>query len=482
MRELVIVQLNDLHGYMEPHPEWFWSPSGFTYREAGGVARIQTMLNTLRAIHKNLLFCDNGDTFHGTRAVVATQGACLVPILNRLGLSAMTGHWDFAYGPGELQQRVSELTYPFLACNVYRCAEPEDPGTELAFPPFRVLTVGDVSVGIIGIACNIVDKTMPPHFSEGIRFTDGREELPRYIQQLRTEHRVDLVLLLSHLGLPQDLELLVHTPGVDVCLSSHTHNRLTAPARVDDTLVIQSGCHGSFLGKLHLRLDDFGKVSLVEHALLEVSSSIPSDPEVHALVEAALQPFRTELNEVAGHTPIALNRATMLESTADNLLLDAMLHATGADLAFANGWRYGAPIPTGPVAVNDIYNLAPMNPEIMLVDLTGDELWRMIEENLERTFSREPFSQMGGYVKRCGGMKTFFKVENPKGQRVQDISVGGSRLDRSRTYQAAFITVQAVPQGFGANRRHTGKTLLEATKALLQAPVSPALRDSFVEV
>ena len=198
MREIVLVQMNDLHGYLESHTEWFWTSSGFVYRKAGGIARIKTIVDNIRAEHGQVLFTDNGDTFHGTRAVVETEGTCLLPILNCLGVSAMTGHWDFAYGPGHLKKLVDQLEYPFLAANIY---DKED-GT-LVFPPCRRVHIGSIRIGIIGLACNIVDKTMPAHFSEGIRFTDGTEELPRYIAQLREREHVDVVVLLSHLGLPQ---------------------------------------------------------------------------------------------------------------------------------------------------------------------------------------------------------------------------------------------------------------------------------------
>ena len=72
----------------------------------------------------------------------------------------------------------------------------------------------------------IVDRTMPAHFSTGLRFTDGVAELPGHAQRLRTEQRADVVILLSHCGFPQDVALLEGCPGIDVCLSSHTHNRL----------------------------------------------------------------------------------------------------------------------------------------------------------------------------------------------------------------------------------------------------------------
>jgi 2',3'-cyclic-nucleotide 2'-phosphodiesterase (5'-nucleotidase family) len=172
----------------------------------------------------------------------------------------------------------------------------------------------------------------------------------------------------------------------------------------------------------------------------------------------------------------------MLESTSDNLMLDAMIQVTDAEIAFANGWRYGAPIPLGRITVNDLYNLAPMNPEVMTVKLKGAEIWQMIEQNLERTFSRSPFGQMGGYVKRCAGMTTFFKVENPSGSRVQSIFIGQFPIDFAQTYRAAYITVQAVPDTLGADRMHTGIHLIEALEQFLEHNSPSPLRGSFIEV
>ena len=476
MREITLVQLNDLHGYMEPHPEWMWSAEGFTYRQMGGLARIKSVVDQLRQSYPYLLFTDNGDTLHGTRPVVESKGRCLVPILNQLGLSAMTGHWDFAYGPDHLQQLAGELNYPFLAANVYACED----GRSI-FPAVCKLDCGPVRVGIIGLACNIVDKVMPPHFSTGIRFTTGEEELSGYIEQLREKEHCDVVVLLSHLGLPQDIALLERVPGVDVCLSGHTHNRIRSPIYVGRTVVIQSGCHGSFLGMLRLGVDESG-VTVQEHRLIPIDEQVTEEPKIAALVRSALSSMQED-EQIVGSTEVDLNRATMLEASADNLLLEAMRSATGAEIAFLNGWRYGAPIPKGPVTVNALYNLAPMNPEITQVDLRGDEIWQMMEENLERTFSRNPFGQMGGYVKRCGGMKIFFKAENPSGTRLQAIFIGDKALDPERVYQAAFITMQAVPEKYGSNRRDSGLRLIEAATHLLsQAPFRADLHASVVEV
>ncbi|MCQ0971945.1 hypothetical protein MLD63_16095 [Paracoccus sp. TK19116] len=97
---LTLIQLNDSHGYLEPHPELFWEANGPVLRQMGGFARIAGVLAAARAEKPGgVLAFDNGDTFHGTPALVRSRGECALPVLNALGLSAMTGHWDFAYGP-----------------------------------------------------------------------------------------------------------------------------------------------------------------------------------------------------------------------------------------------------------------------------------------------------------------------------------------------------------------------------------------------
>ncbi len=198
----------------------------------------------------------------------------------------------------------------------------------------------------MGLACNIVDKTMPPSFSEGLEFTLGREELPAIIDILRNTEKADLVVLISHLGFPQDMKLLSEVPGIDVCLSGHTHNRLYQPAIQDRTLVIQSGCDGSFLGRLDLEIEG-GRITGWRHKLLEVEAGIEPDPEIEDLIRREIAPYQKDLSAVAGQTATALNRATMLETTMDNFLLQALQEATGAQLAFSNGWRYGAPVVPG---------------------------------------------------------------------------------------------------------------------------------------
>ena len=328
-------------------------------------------------------------------------------------------------------------------------------------------------VGIIGIAATIIDKTMPKHFSEGLRFTMGNEELPGQISALRAQG-AELIVVLSHLGLPQDIKLASEVSGIDVLVSGHTHNRLYEPLRVHGVIVIQSGCHGSFIGRLDLDLEE-GRIAAVRHRLICIDETIEPDAEMQQVVDKIMAPHRPMLSEIVGHTETALHRNTIFETPMDNLLLEAIAEASGAKIAFCNGWRYGAPIPPGPVTRNDLWNIVPTNSPVSLTELTGREIWEMLEENLAHTFAADPYQQMGGYVKRCFGLKVYIKIENPKGARVQEIFAEGAPLDKERLYTAAFVTMQGVPEKYGRNRRDLDMHAVQALESYFAKHPSVAI-------
>lgn len=454
---LTLVQVNDVHGYLEPHPELVWDGAEARFPRLGGYARLAGYLTALRR-KRSVIVLDNGDTFHGTYPAVHSKGEALVPILNAVGFDAMTGHWDFAYGPPHLKSLAAQLDYPMLAVN---CFNKED--GQLTFPPTRVVERDGLRVGIVGIAATIVDKTMPPKFSTGIRLTLGVDELPGHIARLRGHDGVDLVVVLSHLGFPQDVKLAGEVSGIDVLLSGHTHNRLSEPVYVGKTPIIQSGCHGSFVGRLDLQITD-GVVTNCQHQLVAMDDAITEDAPVQALVDAALAPHRSMLGKVVGRTGIALHRNTMMHAPMDDVLLAAIAAAAGTELAFSNGWRYGGAIPPGPVTMQDLWNIIPGNPPVSVVELTGAEVVAMMEENIERTFAADPYAQMGGYVKRCRGLNIYVKLQNPPGHRIDRIFVSGEPVRPDNTFGAAYVTVQGVPAKYGRNRSNLDLHAIEALR------------------
>jgi 2',3'-cyclic-nucleotide 2'-phosphodiesterase (5'-nucleotidase family) len=197
-----------------------------------------------------------------------------------------------------------------------------------------------------------------------------------------------------------------------------------------------------------------------------------------------VRPHKKFLSKVIGKTKIGLARDNVMETTMDNLLLKALIEVSGAEIAFSNGWRYGVPIPPGQIKMEDIWNIIPMNPPVSICDISGEDLFDMIEENLEHTFSRDPFNQMGGYVKRCYGINVYFKFENANGLRIQEFFIGNKKLDREKNYKATFVTTQGIPAKYGNNRRELIINAIDALEKYIRkhSPVNPEIQGTFIPI
>lgn len=457
---LSIVYVNDVHGYLEPHPELFYKGGTEYIDTAGGYAAVAAIINNIRSVNKNTLVFDGGDTFHGTLPLIQSKGEAILPILNKIGFDGMVAHWDFAYGPEQLKKLAAQLTYPVLGINVYM----QD--GSLFLPPYIIKEMDGLKIAVIGICCNIIDKTMPKKFSEGLTITDGKKELPQYIKAVKSKG-ADIVILLSHNGFPQDVSLLSEISGIDVCLSAHTHNRLYEAVNINNTIVIQCGCHGSFVGNLTLDIMQ-SEIIDFKYELIAVDTSVSQDLEVEKMVQDIMEPFQFLKKEVLGTTTKILHRYNTLDSGMDALLLTALKNTTNTDIAFSNGWRYGTPIAPGLITKWDLYNIIPMNPEVSTVEMSGREIIEMLEENLERTFSADPMSQMGGYIKRCLGIHVKMRIENPNGYRIQQIFYNEEMLEHERIYKVSFVTMQGVPEKYGKNRITLSQKAIEIMELYLK--------------
>ena len=480
MTTLTFLQVNDLHGYVAPHPEMVRDEHGqWQFVELGGLARIAGLFDAVRAERpEGVIALDNGDTFHGTHLAVTTKGKALIPMMNALKLDAMTVHWEFAFGPEGVLEIGRELDYPILGTNCFRKAD-----DSLFLIPFTMIERSGIKVAIIGLACPIVDKTMPASFSTGVYFTIGNEDLAKWIDHARKQEQADLVVVLSHLGFPQDVKLAGEIDGIDILVSGHTHNRMKEPIVVNGAIIFQSGCHGSFIGRLDVTLQN-GRISEHCHRLVPVDDAVPENAEVRSLVDEALAKQGKAMREVVGTATAPLHRYAMLSAPMDDVLLEAIAKAAGTRIAFSNGWRYGAPIATGPVTVDELWNIIPTNPPVSIVDLTGEEIVDMLEDNLESTFAADPYEQMGGFVKRMRGVLMYFKAENPAGHRIDRLFVDGEPVERDRTYTVAFVTEQGVPKKYGKNRRELDIAAVDALKNLFtsRGAVSPCTKPSVIAV
>ena len=428
---VTVLFVADLHAQLEEHPELFWSDDEEDRIEmAGGFARLSNAIEQIRQQRDgDVLVVDGGDTIQGSGEAALTEGQAIIEPTNELGLDAgIPGNWSVAYGAEAMIDLLGSFDHQIFADNVYD----GDTGERL-YDPYIVRDVGGVRVGIIGYTDPDVPTRQPPAYSDGLTYT-GPENIPQHIETLQSEEDADVVLLLSHIGLSKAVALTDDLPDFDVHLSSDTHERTHEPIDRDGTWVVEPGAFGSFIGQLDLWVED-GEVVDRDWELVEVTAEqFDQDPDVLETVADARAPVAEELDEELGYTNSELARYNVIETSLDNLLADALRDTTGTDIALSNGFRFGHPVPEGPITEADLWRFYPIVTNLKTGEVTGAQLRGFWESELNNVFAEDPEERFGGWVPRPSGMSMTFEYDAPAGERVREIRVDGEPIDDDEVY------------------------------------------------
>ena len=128
--QLTILQTADLHGQLETHDEFYLEDGEPTYRRAGGVARIRSLFDRVRAENPNTIVVDNGDCFQGSGWTQLTRGQAMVPVMNALGYDVlMPGNWEVVFGKDRLLEVGGNYDCTMVCTNMHH-AEPGEGGSQ----------------------------------------------------------------------------------------------------------------------------------------------------------------------------------------------------------------------------------------------------------------------------------------------------------------------------------------------------------------
>ncbi|WP_212523425.1 thiosulfohydrolase SoxB [Actibacterium sp. MT2.3-13A] len=402
------------------------------YGKMGGLDRVATVLNAIRADRPDALLLDGGDTWHGSYTCLKTDGQDMVNIMNALKPDAMTSHWEFTLGSDRVKEIVEGLDFPFLGANIFD-AEWDEP----AFEPYKMFERGGAKIAVIGQAFPYLPianpKWMFPEYSFGIR----EERMNEVVQEVR-DAGADLVVVLSHNGFDVDRKMAAQVQGIDVILTGHTHDALPEPVMVGETMLIASGSNGKFVTRLDLDVRN-GQLMGFRHKLIPIFSDvIEADKDVAAVIDAERAPFKAELEEVLGTTDSLLYRRGNFNGTWDDLICNALIDEREADIAMSPGFRWGPSLlPGEPITREDLFNATSMTyPNAYRSEMTGETIKVILEDVADNLFNPDPYYQQGGDMVRVGGMGYHIDVSKPQGQRITNMTLlkTGEAVDPAKTY------------------------------------------------
>lgn len=433
----------DIHAQLLTHDEFFVEDGKLVYKKRGGFAVLKSMIRQLRAQNPvNTLLIDGGDCFQGGGVAALSQGKAIVPLMNNIGYDViLPGNWEVVYGKEMMMKDMFGCNCPKVCANMFHQTNDAFNG-DLIFPPYYVKHFGDLKIGFIGYNDPLTPKRQSPAYSEGILFTEPEKNVAKYIKVLREYEGCHIVILLTHIGLAQQVGLasMPFVKGVDYILGADTHERVRTPIQGEYSKVTEPGAFGSFIAKLDLVVEK-GEIKDQSYQLLDVDpEQYAEDKEMKVLVEQARKPYAKELDRVIGKTKTPLVRYYVIETPMDNFITDAIMWKFKPDIALSNGFRFCPPlVPDAKTGVAEItmdylWSMLPVNSEAKQGTITGQQLWIWMEKELQNAFAKDPSKRFGGWVARVKGMEANFTIANPDGKRVNWITVGGTPLDREKTY------------------------------------------------
>ena len=446
---LTLLHTADIHSQVEIHDEFFMENNKPVYKKRGGFAVLKTMINELRNQNpQNTLVIDGGDCFQGSGIAALTEGRAIIPLMNNIGYDIMLpGNWEVVYGKEMMMKDMFAYNGVKVCANMFHDSNDDQKG-ELIFPPYFIKYIAGIKIGFIGYNDPLTPKRQSPAYSYGIEFTFPKKNIARYIRLLKEYEKCEMVFLLTHMGMAQQVGLanMPEVKGVDYILGADTHERIRKPVEGKYAKVTEPGAFGSFISKLDIVIEN-GKVKEHNYQLLDVDPiRYKEDEAMKALVKKTKEPFEKKLNTVIGKTKTPLVRYYVVETPMDNFITDAIMWKFKPDIALSNGFRFCPPlVPDPKTGIADItkdflWSMLPVDSEAKLGMATGRQIWDWMEHELENAFAKDPEKRFGGWVIRFNGMEVNFTIEKPEGKRVNWVKINKQPIDLLKQY--SFIACE----------------------------------------
>jgi sulfur-oxidizing protein SoxB len=411
-----------------------------TFGQLGGFAHLATLVKKVRAQRPGALLLDGGDSWQGSATALWTKGEDMVQAAKLLGVDMMTGHWEFTLGAARVRELVDTQLkgrIEFLAQNV-ATTDFGDP----VFTPWVMREINGVPIAIIGQAFPYTPIAHPRHFVADWTFGIQEEKLQKTIDAA-TAKGAHAVILLSHNGMDVDLKLAGRVSGIDVILGGHTHDAVPEPVAVRNrggtTLVTNAGCNGKFLAVLDLDVKH-KQVAGYQYRLMPVFSLLlEPDKDMSELIARVRAPYEQQLGEKLAISEALLYRRGNFNGTFDQIILDALMEVSGAEIAFSPGFRWGTSVlPNEPITFEQVMNQTAISyPYATLTEMSGDTIKNILEDVCDNLFNPDPYLQQGGDMVRVGGLQYACDPTRTIGNRISNMMLNGRLLEPGKKYKVA---------------------------------------------
>jgi 5'-nucleotidase len=413
---LHIYHTNDLHSHFEHWP------------------RIHEFLTKRKLWHTEegdeFLLLDIGDhidRYHPYSE--GTKGKGNIDLLNTAQYDAITigNNEGITFPHEDLDGLYQHANFPVLVANLYK----QDGTRPDWVKPFSIIeTKSGTRIGLIGLTVYFEHL----YHLLGWKLTDPLKELKSQLKQLSGQ--VNVIILLSHLGINEDEKIAAEFPEIDLILGAHTHHLFHEGKVINNSLLAAAGKYGQFIGHVSLEMGEHHKIMKKSARLYDTNELPPIDGE-EGMIDSYQVKGKVLLGDQVVVLPEAIPSHPLKESPLAQLLCTALHEWCEADCAFLNAGLLLEGLGKGKITHYDLLSICPHPINPCVIELSGTELREVLRQTLD---GKWPHLQIKGLGFRGTVMGVFHYsgiVINHHNQGTE-FFVGDESIQSEKTYKLAI--------------------------------------------
>ncbi|OZG74121.1 hypothetical protein BTA51_03600 [Hahella sp. CCB-MM4] len=356
----------------------------------GGLARLQTLIKQLKSENPNTYTLLAGDLLSpsaiGTAKVNGERlnGKQMVATFNAMGWDFMTfGNHEFDNGREALVDSLKQAQFKVFSSNVL------DTTTGLPFKNTSetvIFEVEGIKIGMVGITLRSLAKDF-------VTINDPMSTAQKAATQLKEKGSVDVLIMLTHQDLQEDVHFAEQIPEIDLILGGHEHENAYLRRGANFTPIAKADANARSVYIHNLAYDTRAKSLTIDSHLQIIDSRFQEDPAVKKVVSAwvnkAFEAFREdgfEPEQLVAVTDVPLDGLEANVRGGDthltSLVAESALSAyPGSDLSLLNAGsiRIDDILPPGDVTQYDVIRILPFGGEYSQVSMPGDILEKALD-------------------------------------------------------------------------------------------------------
>lgn len=279
---------------------------------------------------------------------------------------------------------------------------------------------------------------------------EQKEETKKYLQQQIDDYKekgVNRIIVLSHIGYENDIDIAKSVEGIDIIVGGHSHD-LVEDVSVGENLIIskktgaptvitQAGRDGNYYGILNVEFNDDDEIVKAENIVKSTASLERS------------QKMNAKFNKILGKPEIIGNIKSSEPAPTNNLkelnphvsmVADALKQKYNTDIALVNAGTVRGAFMPGEISLRDIGEIFPFVDKLSLINVSEKELVETLKysaTSIAQKDGKPGLVQVAGMkysVSQSGELVNLFVTD----KNGKDVLIDINNPDESKTYSMAL--------------------------------------------